>query len=217
MRMQPEEIEAPIYSGWLVPWIRNRVSRCPVEIQRARAERIVDAAGHRSRHAFDPLVDFGGGGPVRPFGHVADPGDAGERQGFFADGDAVADRLAAVLHQIEVVIVGIDHDGAGAFLAVIVDDGAAERLGDRDLGVAGLCQLVLVVAASTSAPGPPGTGGLHAARQQQPGRQQSQFRCNRRHLSVPIESARNAPATAAAKAHDSTGLLSPKSPVDSSA
>src|SRR4030088_1382188 len=29
MRMQPEEIEAPIYSGWLVPWIRNRVSLPP--------------------------------------------------------------------------------------------------------------------------------------------------------------------------------------------
>src|ERR1700753_2705590 len=25
-RMQPEEIDAPIYSGWLVPWIRNSVS-----------------------------------------------------------------------------------------------------------------------------------------------------------------------------------------------
>jgi hypothetical protein len=51
-------------------------------------------------------------------------------------GDAVADRLAAGLHVIEVVVVGIDHDGAGGFLAVIVDDGAAERFGYRDLGVA---------------------------------------------------------------------------------
>ena len=28
-RMQPEEIDEPIYSGWLVPWIRNRVSLPP--------------------------------------------------------------------------------------------------------------------------------------------------------------------------------------------
>src|SRR5436305_14973151 len=29
MRMQPDEIDAPIYSGWLVPWIRNNVSLPP--------------------------------------------------------------------------------------------------------------------------------------------------------------------------------------------
>src|ERR1700736_3079613 len=29
IRMQPEEIDAPIYSGWLVPCIRNRVSLPP--------------------------------------------------------------------------------------------------------------------------------------------------------------------------------------------
>src|SRR3954452_15068114 len=29
MRIQPDEIEAPIYSGWLVPWIRNNVSLPP--------------------------------------------------------------------------------------------------------------------------------------------------------------------------------------------
>ena len=29
MRMQPEEIDAPIYSGWLVPWMRNSVSLPP--------------------------------------------------------------------------------------------------------------------------------------------------------------------------------------------
>ncbi len=66
---------------------------------------------------------------------------------FLADGDAVADGLAVVLHQIEIVVVGIDHDGAGHFLAVIIDDGAAERLGDRNLGVARLGQLGLVRAA----------------------------------------------------------------------
>ncbi len=66
-----------------------------VEIERAGAERIVDAAGHRGRQAFDALVDVGGRRPFRPFRHVADAGDAGEGEGFLADGDAVADRLAA--------------------------------------------------------------------------------------------------------------------------
>src|SRR6185437_9264279 len=29
MRMQPDEMAWPIYSGWLVPWMRNRVSLLP--------------------------------------------------------------------------------------------------------------------------------------------------------------------------------------------
>src|ERR1051325_4641885 len=36
--------------------------------------------------------------PRRPLGHAADLGDAGPRHGFLADGDAVADRLAAIQH-----------------------------------------------------------------------------------------------------------------------
>ena len=29
MRMQPDEMAWPIYSGWLVPWMRYRVSLLP--------------------------------------------------------------------------------------------------------------------------------------------------------------------------------------------
>ena len=95
----------------------------------------------------------GGGRPFRPFGHVADLGNAGEREGFLADGDAVADRLAAVLDQIEVVIVGIDDDGAGQFLAVIVDNGAAERLRRRTAAVARLGEPGLVARLGSVASG----------------------------------------------------------------
>src|SRR3954464_2408339 len=37
IRIQPEEIDAPIYSGWLVPWIRNSVSLPPEYRYSARA------------------------------------------------------------------------------------------------------------------------------------------------------------------------------------
>jgi len=43
------------------------------------------------------------------------------------------------------MIIGIDDDGAGQFLAVIVDDGTAERFRRRNGGVARLGELGLVV------------------------------------------------------------------------
>src|SRR5205085_4546617 len=46
----------------------------------------------------------------------AGPGEAGA-----ADTDAVAHRLAVALHQIEELVRRIDHDRAGAFIAVIID------------------------------------------------------------------------------------------------
>ena len=120
--------------------------------------------------------------PGRPFGHAADLGDAGPGHGFLADGDAVADRLAVIEHVIEIVIVGIDHDRAGRFLAVIFDDGAAERLGDRHVGVADLGQQFLVVRLEIGLVGRLIGRGLHAARQHQAGSSQnSQFQFQRRH------------------------------------
>jgi hypothetical protein len=47
-----------------------------VKVERAGTERIVDAARHRGRQAFNALVDISGGRPFRPFGHVADLGNA---------------------------------------------------------------------------------------------------------------------------------------------
>jgi hypothetical protein len=65
--------------------------------------------------------------------HAPDPCDAGEHQRFLADGDAVADRLALGQHVVEIARVRIDHDGAGRFLAVEVDDVAQIRLGNGRL------------------------------------------------------------------------------------
>jgi len=61
-----------------------------------------------------------------------------------ADGDAVADRLAFRQHVIEIARVGIDHDRAGRFLAVIGDDVPAIGLGDGRLGVGRVGQQFLV-------------------------------------------------------------------------
>ena len=173
-----------------------------VEIQRARTHRIVRSRRHEGRNA-EPLDFALGRMPGRPLGHAADLGDAGPRHRFLADGDAVADRLAVIEHVIEIVIVGIDHDRAGRFLAVIVDDGAAERLGDRNVGVANLGQQFLVARLEIGLVGRLIGRGLHAARQHQAGGQKSQFYLQRRHCVLPIESLAFAAPILRPKRHDS--------------
>ena len=146
----------------------QRVLAARIEIERARTHRIVRARRHEGRNA-EPLDFALGRMPGRPLGHAADLGDAGPGHGFLADGDAVADRLAVIEHVIEIVVVGIDHDRAGRFLAVILDDGAAERLGDRHVGVANLRQQFLVARLEVGLVGRLIGRGLHAARQHQAG------------------------------------------------
>ena len=131
----------------------QRVLAAGVEIERARAHRIVRPGA--TKFGTPEREISRGRMPGRPLGLAADLGDARPGHGFFADGDAVADRLAAVLHVIEIMVVGIDHDGAGGFLAVIVDDGAAERLGHGNLGVAGLGQQFLVARLESGLGWPP--------------------------------------------------------------
>ena len=101
--------------------------------------------------------------PGRPLGHAADFGDTGPRHRFLADGDAVADRLATIQHVIEIVMVGIDHDRSRRFLAVIVDDGAAEGFRNRRLDVGNLGQEFLVARFEIGLIGHLVGGGLHAA------------------------------------------------------
>src|ERR1700733_4446202 len=68
IRMQPEEIDAPIYSGWLVPWIRNSVS-LPPEYRYSAREPIglsgpgATKVGTPSR-SISPLVGCHGGHSV---------------------------------------------------------------------------------------------------------------------------------------------------------
>src|SRR5258707_5366608 len=120
-----------------------------MEIERARAHRIVRTWRHEGRNA-EPLDFALGWMPGRPLGHAADLGDARPRHRILADGDAIADRLAVIEHVIEIVIVGIDDDRAGRLLAVVVDDGAAVRLGQPSAGVTHLSQPIPVARPGTA-------------------------------------------------------------------
>src|SRR5262245_37718625 len=92
------------------------------EIHRAGAERILRPAFHVARQIGAALEHFGRRRPIRPFTlarNLADarPGEAGP-----ADADAVADRGAVALDEIQEALVGIDDDGAAALVAIVVDD-----------------------------------------------------------------------------------------------
>ena len=47
---------------------------------------------------------------------------AGPGKAFAADADAVTDRLTALAHQIEELVLGIDNDGAGLFAGRVLHD-----------------------------------------------------------------------------------------------
>ena len=127
----------------------QRVLAARVEIHGAGTHRVCRTRRHEFRHAH--ALDFAGGRmPGRPFGHAADLGDAGPGHRFLADGDAVANGLAAIHHVIKIVIVGIDHDAAGQFLAVVIDDSATERLANRDLLIGRLGKQFLVLRLKSS-------------------------------------------------------------------
>src|ERR1700676_1405602 len=183
-----------------------------VQIQRARTHRIVRSRRHEVGNA-EPLDLALGRMPGRPLGHAADLGDAGPCHGFFADGNAVADRLAVVEHVIKIVIVGIDQDRAGRFLAVIIDNGAAERLGDGNVGVANLGQQFLVARFEVGLIGCFIGRALHAARQHQARGQDSQFQLERRHGALPIEILASARAYCAPTATIQLSPLSWKSAI----
>src|SRR6185369_10923347 len=79
-------------------------------------------------------------------------------------------------------------DSAGQFLAVIVDDGAAERLCRRYRGVARLGELSLVVRLEGGFRGGLIRGCRHATGQRKAGSEQPQDYFQRRHGLLPIES-----------------------------
>ncbi len=178
--MQPEEIAWPIYSGWLVPWMRYSVSLLPlVEIHGARAHRVLRAGADEVGHVH-ALLDLGGRRPGRPFGLAADLGDARPGQRFIADGDAVADRLAAIQHVIEIARVGIDHDRSGQLLAVILDDVPPIRLGDRRVFIRRRRQQLLVARRQIGFRRRLDRG-LHAPAQHETGAQQDRPQTPNRH------------------------------------
>src|SRR6185437_6258247 len=62
------------------------------QIQRAGAERVVDAAGHVARDVVAARQHLGGRGPARPFLLGGDLVDAAPAKAVAADADAVAQR-----------------------------------------------------------------------------------------------------------------------------
>ena len=137
-RTQPDDIAWPM----LAPFGRAMdavagVLAVLVDVERARAERIGEAAGlavlpfHQFRLALD---HFRRRRPDRPFLAVLDVGAAGPAEAVLADADAVADGVAALLHEIELSLLQMDDDGAGRLAGLVDDDLAAELRLDLLIG-----------------------------------------------------------------------------------
>src|SRR5271166_3377927 len=105
----------------------HRIAMIVVEIEGARAERVVDAADHRFRKIRAALQHGGGRGPGWPFGAPADMGAPLPAKAFAADADVIAHRLAALEREIEITVFRIDRDRAGFFFGRIWHYGAGRR------------------------------------------------------------------------------------------
>jgi hypothetical protein len=152
MRMQPDDMAWPIYSGWLVPWMRYRIGRTSGNPRRVRAE---------------PRLNLRRRDTVGPFSHAANRSDAGERQRFLPHRHAVADRLALGQDVIEITRVGIDQDRARRLFARIVDDMPAIGLWNGCLRIRRMGQQLPVPWDKTSIRRP-GERRLHAAAEREP-------------------------------------------------
>src|SRR5690606_38077484 len=101
-----------------------------IDVEGARAERVCQAAGltvlpfYQFRLALDHL---GRRCPARPFPAVLDVGAAGPAEAVLAYSDAIADSLAAWLHQVKQPLVSVNDDGTGS-LARRVDNNLPAEL-----------------------------------------------------------------------------------------
>ena len=86
------------------------------QVHRAGAERIARSAGHETRQIRLALDHFRRGMPVGPLGLAADLQQALPSETVAADTDAVTHRVRRVLDQIEMMLLGIDDDGARRLL-----------------------------------------------------------------------------------------------------
>jgi hypothetical protein len=84
-----------------------------VQVERARAERIIDPGGGVARQAWNEFGHVRGGAPVRPHAFAADIGRALPGEALTSDADRVANGGAVALDEIEEALVNIDDDGAG--------------------------------------------------------------------------------------------------------
>src|SRR5713101_7389567 len=116
-------------------WSRESDTACPCHPDRDTAPgRPSDCAARGSRSPGYSRAGASGVG-TWPLFHAPYVGDAGPGERFLADRDAVPNSLALRQDIIEIPIVGIDDDGAGHLLAVVVKDVPLICLGDRRLGV----------------------------------------------------------------------------------
>src|SRR5690606_13176488 len=89
------------------------------DVERARTERAVGAAGHVGRQIGDALAHGRRRGPARPLrlaGNAVRPGPA---EAVAADADAVLHRLAVFESEVESPLRRLDDDRAGLVLALI--------------------------------------------------------------------------------------------------
>src|SRR5580704_547620 len=106
-----------------------------IEIERPGPQRIRRASSNARGIRTEPRLNLRGRNPIRPFGHPADRGNAGEGHGLSSDGDAVTDRLALWQHVIKKPRIGIDEDRAWSLPALIVDDMPLEGFGNAGLRI----------------------------------------------------------------------------------
>src|SRR5580704_11313938 len=79
-----------------------------VEVERPRAQRIGRPSWNAWRIRAETRLNVWRRNPVRPFGHPANLGDAGEGQRFLPHRHAVADRLAVRQDVVQITRIGID-------------------------------------------------------------------------------------------------------------
>src|SRR4029078_1606905 len=89
------------------------------DVHRARAERIARAAGGHARQIRLARKHFSRRITIRPFGLALNRLHSGPGETLATDANAVADRLAATEHIIEIRVRRIDDDGAGRFATAV--------------------------------------------------------------------------------------------------
>ena len=106
----------------------QRVAVAVVEIERAGAERVVDAAVHKARQIGSALQHCRWRRPRGPFRLAANMCASAPFKARAPDADAVADRLTAPQRQIKRAPIGVDGDGARLLSRGIGDEHARGRV-----------------------------------------------------------------------------------------
>src|SRR5450432_2218838 len=111
----------------------NAIHRA-AEIHGTCAKRVAGAAGHEARQVRLTRDHFHWWRPVRPLGLLGDRLRAGPSEAVAADADAIADRLTAAEHIIEIGIGRIDDDSTGQLAGRVAHDLALQPRRHFDYG-----------------------------------------------------------------------------------